>query len=304
MTKKYMALLALLVIIYLGITFSIPPDPVSLAKYNLSVLQSRLLSLSIAVPVIGIWFAAFYGFSKFKSYAELIKSSPDGKAFVRLSSGIMVLAIGLPVSSILSSTLNYLGRQNHDLLPQVVITNNYISLLIAAVGFTLIAKGAADLAKVTKKALPSRSLVAIVVFLLLAAAYIYATLTNPNRTVPVIASGRATYFLPDWLILTTIITPYLYVWYKGLQAAFDINFYRKNIQGILYKKMLGYLAAGLTAVVVSSIFLQFLGAVSVALQKLSLAPLLIIIYILLMVIAVGYVLIALGAKQLKKIEEV
>jgi hypothetical protein len=50
--------------------------------------------------------------------------------------------------------------------------------------------------------------------------------------------------------------------------------------------------------------LQFLTTITEQLNRLNLAPLLIVLYLLIAFYAVGYALVARGAKKLKKIEDV
>src|SRR5690242_12023461 len=69
----------------------------TLQRLELSDLQYRLISLSVLIPLVLIWFAAFYGYAKLRAYTNLIKDSPDGKYVACITTGLMVLAIGLPL---------------------------------------------------------------------------------------------------------------------------------------------------------------------------------------------------------------
>lgn len=304
MNKKVLALFAVLALIYLGITFAIPPDPTALARYQITALQSRMISLSFVIPIVGIWYAAFYGFSKFRDYAEHIKGSEDGKAFSVLANGLSILAIGLPVSSIVSSTLNFMYRSNPTLIPPGVIFNIYLALAIAVSAYTLLRLGSSYLVKSAKLTVPSsQKMFAWIILIAVGAVYVYLTFQNPYRQTPV-PGGRATFYMPDWIIVPTVVVPYLYVWYSGIMAALNINFYQKNVPGIIYKQALKQLAAGIGAVIALSISVQFLGAIGPALINWSLQAVLVLVYVLVLGIAAGYVLIASGAKKLTKIETV
>lgn len=102
----------------------------------------------------------------------------------------------------------------------------------------------------------------------------------------------------------TIIVPYLYAWFMGLMSCYEIIMYSQRIKGLLYKRALNRLAGGIGAVIGSSIFIQFINVVYAYKTNSSLGPLLILIYLLLVVEAIGYILIANGAKNLKRIEEI
>lgn len=306
--KSIFGILAVCVVLYAALTFSIPPDTATLDRYDITATRLRLLSLSIAIPLVAIWWAAFYGFAKCQEYAALIRQSPDGRAFSKLAHGLAVLAIGLPVSSITSAALRYAARLQPELTAAVSIINNYIGIIIALVAFILIGQGAQRLLGLgtslnsRRPALP-RQLLLSAAFLVFGSLYAYLVLTHTTHQPHIPTAEKAIYHLPLWLTMTTIILPYLYIWYTGLMAALYINFYRKNVPGILYKKALRFLAWGIGAVIISSILLQYLTAMEV-ITSLSLASLLIIIYGLLIVISAGYILIALGAKRLKRLEEV
>jgi hypothetical protein len=54
----------------------------------------------------------------------------------------------------------------------------------------------------------------------------------------------------------------------------------------------------------SSIFVQYLTSLTVSLNRLTLPPLVALMYLLLLVMSAGYVMITWGARKLKRIEEV
>jgi hypothetical protein len=62
-------------------------------------------------------------------------------------------------------------------------------------------------------------------------------------------------------------------------------------------------ALGIAVVVLGSVLTRVFISISTTITNLKLTPILIIIYGLLSVIAAGYILIAIGAKKLRKIEE-
>jgi hypothetical protein len=67
---------------------------------------------------------------------------------------------------------------------------------------------------------------------------------------------------------------------------------------------LNLLAKGIGGVILISILIQFLTTASARLNRLNLTPLLIIVYCLLLLYGIAYGFIAVGAKRLKRIEEV
>lgn len=302
--KPYL-LLGALIIVYALLTFSIPPDPANLARYNISPTQSRLLSLTIVLPAALTWVAAFYGFSRFSDYADSIRKTADGKAVRHVVKGLRILAYGLPLSSIVSTVNTLLTRQDPGYQSTGVIINHYTSIVISLTAFWFIYKGGRKLMQITKaKPDPRHWMLMSVGFASMVFTYAYLIFSNPARNNASLADGRSIFYLPDWLILTTIIMPYLAVWFMGLASGLYISTYRNKVKGLIYRQAFRFLAWGMFGVIGSLIFRQYLTAASNLLTNLSLAPLLIIVYFLLLFIALGYVLIAYGARKLKQIEEV
>jgi hypothetical protein len=102
----------------------------------------------------------------------------------------------------------------------------------------------------------------------------------------------------------TIIIPYLYAWFEGLACAYNFMLYSKNIKGFLYKKAFFQLSIGLAITVAGFIFIQFITSTLGVNTNKTLDYILVLIYILLGVLIIGLGIMALGAKKLKKIEEV
>ncbi len=110
--------------------------------------------------------------------------------------------------------------------------------------------------------------------------------------------------MPNLLIILTLAIPYLYYWYRGLVATYNLYHYQKHVKGQVYKGSLSLVAYGIATIIATSILIRLLVTISARITTLSLTPLLLIIYGFLVIAALGYVLIALGAKRLRRIEEV
>jgi hypothetical protein len=107
-----------------------------------------------------------------------------------------------------------------------------------------------------------------------------------------------------WLLVLTIIIPYLYAWFIGLLAAFEITVVARQAKGILYRQALRLLAGGVSVVIAGLITIQYVRSVFPSGGKLSLGLVLLLIYLVYLIVAAGFVLITLGANRLKKIEEI
>lgn len=301
----YYIFLTVMVAAYAAYTFGIPPDQAALTRYGLTGTQARFLSLTILVPLVAIWYIAFYGFVKVKQYVSLIGDNKDGRALKILSDGLMYLAVSLPLTSLASNARLYISRHNPSLVEEMTIAYNYFTLTIVLLGIWLVAHGARKLAgTLEKKSFPLSQNVLVAVFTAFCIFYTYITLTDPARRVAADTGGTAAYYLPDFLVFSTIVIPYICLWYLGLRAAYHIALYRRNVPGILYQKALRFLSSGIVFVVLSLMVLRLTASLTSFLNDLTLKYLLGFLYFLLIFIAIGYVLVAMGAKKLKKIEEV
>lgn len=305
MPKKYAFLLGIFIAFYAVLIFVIPPDPAVLKRFGMDVLQLRLIRLTLVGFLAVIWYSAFYGFAKFKEYALKIKDSPDGRAFCTLANGLGVLAFALPISSLVSTALGYIARAHPDFTAATVVAERYLALGLAAAAIVLIYRGSKSLAALTTKK-PKRAgyLWGSIAVLIMSGLYAYIVLTNTTSSVPDPANSKAVYYLPVWLIITTNIIPYACIWLLGLRSVTHILFYKRNSQGLVYARALGSFAIGLGFVIGGSIAVQIFTALGNSLDKWGLQLLLALVYLLVIIMAIGYVLIAIGAKRLKKIEEV
>ncbi len=299
--RKLLILLSVLCGLYLTANLLLPLDPSLLAKHNLTPTSLRVLNMAVALPIIAIWYTAFYGFAKIRLYSQAIRRTNDGKALFKISEGLLWLAFSLPIRSVLGITFNTLMLRNSGFRPIGTIILNYISVAFALIGFMIISRGANILASLThKKANPHEQHYWTFLMIILSVFYTFIILSRPADSL----SLMQVYYLPNWLILTTLAIPYLYAWYRGFLAAYHIYFYSMNVKGTVYRRFLVYLSVGFGEVIVTSVIFQLLVTLSSGLNKLRLTPLLFVVYSALILLAIGYVFIAVGAKKLRKIEEV
>lgn len=308
MAKKYYSLLLILAVVYLTAVFATDPSPATIARYHTDAASVRLILVSIALPTVAIWCAAFYGLINVAKYAKKIENTPDGDGFGLLAKGVVVLGVGLPLNSAISNVLSYTVRNDHVPQATATIITTHLTLLFPLVGFLFLLLGSRQLVKIAKKkgGVPRiRDVIAGIVLAVISMFYIIVMLSNAARTVPPAPDLKATYYMPDWLIITTIAIPYIVIWGCGFLATLRLHAYQQNVGGKIYKKALRKLNIGFILVILTSIGMQFMTAMAANLvASWSLATIALLIYFLLLIIASGYIMIALGAKELKKIEEV
>lgn len=302
MKKVYTWLFLALLATYIVLAFILPTDPQTLSKYELSELQARLLNLSVVVPIALIYLSALYGFIHVDNYANKILRTNEGPHFKKLAAGLAILAFSLPVSSILGSLRSYARHAQPELLPTATILRNYVVLAFAIVAIFLIAKGAQglhDTLKNRKTNGQQPSPYGVLGPVLLASVYTWLIVSQGYN-----APGNEPYFLPTWLIVTTFVVPYVFVWSVGIWAAIHLHRYKDTVKGVIYKRAVNDLSIGIAVIILISILVQGLASVAGVLSRLDLTPLLVVVYFLIALYVVGYGLVARGAKQLRQIEEV
>jgi hypothetical protein len=285
------------VILYVALTFLTPPNKAVMHQYHLSTTGARFLSSSVVLPLILIWFAAFYGFSKLLRYAEFIKRSKDGKQVAILARGVEYLALWLPISSCVSAILNIWTEHHPGFANASTIISGYVSLVIPFLGFITISVGARNLVDNIRQR-PARLTIQVITLLLALSGviYCYFAFTGPHI--------RSIYHLPSWLLVSTIIVPYLFMWFVGMMATSEIALYAHKASGVIYRSGWRLLAAGLGGMIITSVSLQYIVTLTDRLSHLKIGVLMGLIYLLLLAMASSFVLIALGAKKLQRIEEV
>lgn len=291
---------ATLVVAYVLLSFFLPVSQATREAYNLSLSQAHIIAFISVLPIFGIWFLAFYAYGLLRRYTVKVQKSREGFAFKKLTDGVMLLAWGLVAQAFASLILNGLANQFSSFQGAAVVLQNYITLAFPVIAFTAIATGTRHLLtdKHNYASLPGSRLL-LVLFALIGAVYSYFVLHLRN------GSGDSGFYLPTFLLLSTIIIPYLYAWFSGLVAAYDIHIYARVTHGLLYKRSLGFLTAGLIVLIIASILLQYMNSLTLTITDgLSLSSVVFIDYLLLLGIGSGYAFMIHGIRGLLRIEEI
>ena len=289
---------AVLTLANIVLNFLLPANHETLATYHLTELSYHVLLLLINSLLGVIWFAAFYGYKVLHEYSQKLHNTTEGKSFHTIARGLTWLAWGAPLNAILSLVLYAFVHNNYHRANAALIIEHYGALIVPVVAFSLIATGT-HMLPVRNFRPSSRSIKLIMFFFtLFGVLFSYYSLNSIRDLSP------NPFRMPLWLILLTVLVPYLYSWYMGAYAAYEIIVYRQKAKGLLYRRALTYLVGGLSIIIASSIMIEFLASSSRYLTQLTLNGILLLIYLLLAMYAGGYGLVALGAKRLKKIEEV
>lgn len=281
-----------------GFALGLPPSSSVLHTFHITSETYRLAIFTLIVPYAVIWFSAFYGYGKLARYAKAIRGTREGSAFQNIALGTGILAWGLAVPTLLAIILGGVAMRYPAFAPSRTIIDEYVALLAPLIGFWIIGAGTRKLADIAHTR-PTRAGI-----LLFGLAMILVTTFFQHAVVGNKYTGGSPYYLPVVLLMTTIITPYVFTWYIGLLAAYELWLYAIKARGVLYKRALSQLAGGIAIVIAGSVTAQYATGSYTTHNPMSLFTLLATIYGLLVVQAAGYILVAAGAHRLKKMEEV
>lgn len=295
-------LLTLVTAGYAAATILTPISPRA-NTYGLTIQQIRELQLTLVIPVILVWFTALWGSLRFKRYALSIYDGADGKALNSVANGLLVLVAQLALGSLLQAISRFLLHWASA--ATITIVTNYVAVALSLIAFSLIYRGAWQLAKLVQfRSFRRNQVLGFVILVIVGILYAWLLAYNPDRLRSLDPGKIVPYYLPDWLLLPTIVVPYIITWGFGFMASAAIRSYQRNAVGILYRKPLARLSAGLFIIILSLTLLQLITALGPSLVHLGLQAILGLLYGLILVYAAGHILVALGARQLSKIEEV
>lgn len=250
-----------------------------------------------------VWVGAFLAYARLQQYTRILKKTPEGGDFQYISNGIKYLAYGLPLVAVLTICLNSIGNNISELKAASIIIINYLSLAIPLIAYSSIRKGTHGLVERSRLRFSLTDMRAIVmVLVVIGVAYCYFTFKKLN--LESIGSADNPYYLPAWLMIITVIVPYLYAWFSGLLAAYELVIFGRQVQGVLYRQAVRWLASGMVAVVAGGIGLQYLRTVIPRTGHLSINTALLFAFTAYVILIIGFVLIIVGASRLRKIEEV
>lgn len=290
---------AILAVIAAGLALGLPPDLQTQHHLHASTFAYRIAILILLIPYIIIWYSAFYAYAKLKEYVHAIKNSEDGRAFRRIMHGIAFLAFGLIVPTIISLLLQLITNHHPGFQGARVIINHYLSLIVLVVSFTIIGNGTRRLTDISK----NRPGLTIMRFFMLA--FITLSVVFTYLVLKYHQAHPHVYYINTAVLIITFIIPYLFGWFVGLLSAYEFRIYAKHVNGVLYRRALRQLSRGVVITIFGDVVIQFLENTFIAVKANSSIGLLVEFeYVLLIIIAIGLTLIALGTNKLKKIEEV
>ncbi|HYF04726.1 MAG TPA: hypothetical protein VEA59_00995 [Patescibacteria group bacterium] len=288
--------------LFVIVTFLSPTDQAS-SRYGLTPTQINFVRGTIVLPYLFIWLTLLTAIIRFRNYTTLVANSLEGEGFKRMTR-VLWLLLGV---LILPPFINLISTYAPQLRKFVVITSQYTSIVLYFLAFwqLYVASGhflntlhtRINYAKKWKPIVVSGMIV-------LTTFYVRLLFLNPYRTTSADPRILPTYFLPDWLIVLTILLPYIAIWLYGFLGVANILDYSKNVSGNIYRKAFNRIAVGFGIITLLLITLQLLSQVGAFQGRATITVVLILVYIILLIIAFQYLFIAKGAKLLTDIEKV
>jgi hypothetical protein len=233
----------------------------------------------------------------------LFRSTSEGKDFAIIAKGMAWIAWGLPIPAIISSMLNALTNAHASFMTVSVVLSGYLSVIVSLAAFHFFSQGTHSLVRrssVEIKITHIRALVGV----LIAVGVVFAVLIFSKLNGTRLGDSFNSFYLPNWLVWSTIVAPYMYAWFLGVFAAMELLLIGKQTSGIIYRQALQMLAAGLIIVILSLCALQYFRAVIPRSGHLTIGATLITVYAIYAVNVCGSVLLAIGAKRLQRIEDI
>lgn len=295
----------ILSIFYLALSYVYPSDHHTLIKQHLTVPHARLISLSISLLMIGIWWVAYRVSERVWEYGTSIRQEVDGPPFMLLGGALRLMALYLPIRMVCKLSLNYLASLHPSWLETTNTIITYANLILPLVAFVLIGRAAQKLAELAKVRVTLLSLyINSLIFITLGVLYCYTVFSVHGIPSPTSWFVTTQQQIPLLLRVITVIIPYTFMWFVGIRATHQIYLYQKHAKGIFYRMALRWLSIGLVGIVATSILLQFLTATAANLQHLRFRTMLIMAYTVILLLGLSFLVMAKGLRRLKLIDEV
>ncbi len=301
--SRAMTLYSFVAVLYALLIIIMPTNQAAMHAYNLSAFQFRVILFAVSLPSLLVWFAAFWGYAKLRHYAQSVSDTPEGTHFTQLANGAVWLAWSLPMAAIVSLFFNGLAFKWSAWHPTAVVISNYAKLVPPLIAFTLVGSAARGFLHDAKLKISLNGTRTLMLFFVMAGV-LYCYLVFKGLDLSGLGNSHNAYFMPIWLLVITVIVPYLYAWFVGLLGAYEIALFSKHVGGVLYRRSLQLLVIGLIAVIVSSVVTQYVGGLQSQSAYMMLDSKLLVLTIFRIIGGIGFLLLAFGADRLKKIEEV
>ncbi len=295
---RLIAVIILIWGLYCGVTLLTPQDP-SVNRFNISPITLNLVIISVTIPYLICWLFAALGWFHIREFTRKKSAGLERDGFAKIKWGLLALVASLIVPTVVQVAYRYIAHDTAGASWNIFY--NYLGIFFPLVGFLLMFIGSAQIvSKITPKITwLSRTTTALFPVALFSVFYLFMVFANPSRQVSSDPSVEPTYFLPDPMIIGTIILPVVATWFFGLLMVLNLQHY-SHYSKTIYRPGLVSFYNGVIVIVAITMLTQVLASLGGSrLSNLNLGAILAIVYIFLGILAAGYGLIAHGAKKLQ-----
>lgn len=260
---------------------------------------SMVLVLVVGLTVIGLliltWAFGFYAWLQLDRYTRSLPDGSGRRAFGQMTQGVRFLVGGLILSSLISATKPYYAG-DVGLAAVVTQINYYIIIIFPFLGFLWLRIGSRRLAIPGQAIMTARAKLITVgpPVVLLASFYVFLSATNATPDAEILLSGPT-----GFLVLPANILLVVGSWILGLLAALNIERATHGGEGASHAQPLVKLYNGILTTTGGFIILDAL--MSLGTTRLSALPVAIIVFLIyafIGVVALGFLIVALGAREL------
>lgn len=298
-TKVFIALTAL----YALLSFILPPSDATKAAYQLDDLQYHILLFIVRLPIIAVWCVALFSYISLHHYAEKITDTTEGDGFRAMATGMRWIAWGLLVPALASAFLNAIANVHPGFSVTALVTTNYLYVIGTLLAFSYFNSGAHSLAQNSNIHFSSRH-IRLLTGVLVSISVLFCFLVASKMHGMDLGDSYNAYYLPNIIIWITVVVPYLYAWFLGAFAVTELILIAQRTSGVIYKKALQLLASGMVLIIFSLGALQYFRSIIPRTGHLTIGSALITAYAIYALLIVGSVMLAIGARRLKRIEDI
>ena len=292
----------LLSFLYIALLLLAPSDQTATQGLVLSGDNYQKLLIVTQVPLVLLCGLSYLAYRHLSTYTGQIVGSQEESGFNGLARGCKWLSWGLLISALLSVSLNYLALKGHDLHPAMIIFQNYVSLIFPVVAFSIMYDSTHRIAgNYLKQQSRVYTLTRQIALMSIGVVYSYLVLNNLAATA--LDSSDNPYYLPAWIIILSLMIPYLYAWFLGILAALNMFEMSQHTPGLIYRTALKRLAAGFIIVIGSMMLLQYVHSFDMLTTRSALQTVL-TTYIVYGLTVCGFAYIILAVRKMSLFEEV
>jgi len=289
-----------LAIVALVVLTMLSPNASASSQYHFTSVTTNILRITIIIPIAIAWLFGVRGATAFKAYAGMINGSPEASAINLIANGLLLTVLFFVVSGLIGSLLPfYRHSAGYEAL---IVLHDHVGSLFSLAVFYVLYRGSDRLHRVTRFQTWTRNSAWILVAFAIFAIAFVLLFTSYRATSSAGGSPNSLTYISSNILLITLIAPYLAGWFMGIITCINISRFAGQVKGKLYRQALHNLVRGLWTVIILSMAIQIITFASRYLAGMSLAGVLLLLYALLVLYALGFLFVREGAKKLAQLE--